>query len=447
MYAGEAEKQLSSLAQMNQQLANEQYNKKMQAMQLYNALTVTGDKRRGSALKDATRSGIMGIGANVVDFLRGDNGNDRLNVTNSFTQGQDGSGTQAKAPTGKPLIEAVKQFGGFDASQGERLAELEKIYGGKTPDYYKQLEKIGLGVTGMELMDKGSDTPENIAYNDKVTRDKMKAIVNPMFKDQAKDYKVLQADQAVLDKDVAKQNKQIEAQNLKAQKEFELQERKDPIGGFINYAKEKGLEIPTEFVGSKDDQRKQNYDLHNSQIEYFLSKGRRDLARKAESEWIQNEMNIDKSWGDDGKRNYSSLWNTNGPAGDKMIDIGMSAKWSSDGSFMPASNVSVPKRVWDKGKTAVIKYLNEQGSSQGDVSKIADANFTKPVSGSSEITPATVEFDKGEENKLWANAKETPTGAKVISRNGAVLIKMPDGTTEKATNAQAIKFKEMGILE
>jgi len=296
MYAGEAERQLSALAHTNQALANEQYNRKMQALQQAEFFTKIGDERRGGAIKDATRSGIVGMGANFIDALQGNNGN--------------------------PNVQTTSQLSGVQIPVQENIV------------------------------------------TDKQSR-----------------------------------------ADLKSKKEYERKVQKDPALGFINYAKDKGIVIPTEFTGDKAEQRKQNYDLHNAQIEYFMSNGMRDKARKAENEWIQNEINIDKSWGDKGEGNYKSLWNTSGPAGEKYEDIGIEAQYAENGAFMPAKNYRVPSRIIKKGRPAITKYINEQeGSLANGGSPIRNLNVVKAVSGTSELTPAQLEFNKGIENKAWANA-------------------------------------------
>lgn len=118
--------------------------------------------------------------------------------------------------------------GDVEAEQGGILAEIKANYTdprtGKlnVADYNKQLETLGLGITGMTLMSKGSDTPANIAYNDKVTRKKLSSMVDPVFKTQRQAYKLLQGDQAVLDKETDKYNAPI----IKANKEAEAYNRK-----------------------------------------------------------------------------------------------------------------------------------------------------------------------------------------------------------------------------
>lgn len=437
MYAGEGEKQISALAQANQQFANEQLNKKMQALNLYNAMTATGDERRGSALKDATRSGIIGLGANVMDFIRGDNGNDRLKITNSLGMPQAGSVQGSKAPVGNPLIDAIskREYGGTDAVQGELL---NRLLDTKSPDYnpdqYRfMVAQDQMGTGGVKGLMKG-DINQTL-YNEQNNKMKEQMQKSDYYKDV----------NAGIDKDVAKQNKQIEAQNLKAQKEFEAQERRDPVGGFMNYAKEKGLEIPTEFKGSKDEQRKQNYDLHNAQIEYFLSKGRRDLARKAESEWIQNEMNIDKSWGDDGKKNYSSLWNTSGPAKEATETIGIAGNYGDNPTRMPASNYTVPKNIIAQGKSAILSYINKQEKMKAGENYVplTDAQITKAVTGDSKISAESVEYNKGVEDKLFAQAKterdDKLGDIKVVNMGGVLKYRKVDPETGQVISA--------GILE
>jgi hypothetical protein len=148
-------------------------------------------------------------------------------------------------------------YGGVDATQGGLLAEMRANYTDPTTgklnakDYNRQLETLGLGITGMNLMDKGSDTPENVAYNNKVTRSKLSAMLDPVFNNQRQAYKDLQADQKYSDQQTANLNAPI----IKANGDIESYNKNADAANRFNaqYKKSYTGNAPEQLQGVIDD--------------------------------------------------------------------------------------------------------------------------------------------------------------------------------------------------
>ncbi len=463
MYAGQQESQIQALASANQQLANELYNKKMEALARAQFFTKIGDsEERGRAIKDATRSGLSGVVKNAWDFLGGNSGNPNVETTSSY-----GSEFQQNepAPTGNPKIDAVMGINSYDLAkskvlQTKGLDDMQKAFMIADAESRKT---TGKPLDPVEFKKMYSDS---ISYNPNVTKDANFGDLNlgdatdnsayrNTMKDKVAQESALIGDQKVIDaenKDIALKNDKIERENKKAQAEYEAKVKKNPEMGLRQYFTEIGLSVPSEFTGDKANMRKQNYDLHNAQIEYFMGIGRKDLAKKAEREWIQNEMNIDKSWGDDGGGSYKSLWNTDGPKGEAYEEVGIAIQYDKDGDKQPATNYRVPKSVL-KSKSATLKWILDQENA-GRKEKglplvtMTDIQITKPVTGEGSFTENLELYNKGVERKALALAKTDASGNKYITRNGV--------TTKYTTNGEAIavndpedikKLKTAGFIE
>jgi hypothetical protein len=419
------------------------------------------------------------MGANFIDALTGNNGNRGVQATNSQLRGR-----QMQAPTGNPLIDAVQghdkatlqQTGllkeaGKNGSNMQEFMIADKEYRARTgkpltvqmfndmyhdkeqetptgsrQETYNRFMKMGMDGMSVEDMEKtGAFEQEADKYGSIDNSDIRSGLKNRVNEELA-----IASDQKNIDKEnagITKQNKKIESENLKAQKEYERKVQKDPIGGFLNYAKEIGLEIPTEFVGDKAEQRKQNYDLHNAQIEYFMANKMYDKARKAENEWIQNEINIDKSWGDKGDGNYKSAWNTSGPAKEKMVDFSYQGEYEEGGNLDQARNDRVPESVYNQGPAAIAKYMNERNKKQGASAMLTNVYVADKIKGQTGITPASEKVNSDRMNQRWAVANQTAEGTKYIMDAGIVRMKKSDGTEQVIKDKNVItKLKNAGII-
>lgn len=115
------------------------------------------------------------------------------------------------------LQDSPELYGGASAAQGGKLAELEKLYGGKTKDYYNQLNLMGLQAGGVD-----PNAALKVATGKSMSPEYsgIAAMNFPDVKNQLAAYKSLQADQKLQDKEIAaanapllKSNKEAEAWN------------------------------------------------------------------------------------------------------------------------------------------------------------------------------------------------------------------------------------------
>jgi len=340
-----------------------------------------------------------------------------------------------QSPTGKPLLDAIKGFSKTDVAQSNKFNkqdDINKAYMVANMEHQKATGQM------LDPMDFKKMYQDRISLNPNVAKDATlgedlnlgsvdydSSNYRKDLQDKSNQISSMAGDQKVIDaenKTIASDNKKIEAENLKAQKEYERKVQKDPIGGFLNYAKEKGIVIPTEFTGDKAEQRKQNYDLHNAQIEYFMDNKMYNKARKAENEWIQNEINIDKSWGDKGDGNYKSLWNTSGPSKEKTQNVGVAITYTEGGDRQPATNYDIPVSKL-KSRSETVKYILEQenkGRKEAGLPlmTINDIQITKPVTGDGSLTEDLEYYNDGVDKYAMAN------GTTIVGEDGNEIVKM-----------------------
>ena len=112
------------------------------------------------------------------------------------------------------LQESPELYGGVNATQGKILAEMEKLYGGKTPQYYNQLQVMGLEAGGID-----PNKALTVALNKSLSPEYsgIAAMNYPNVKAQTEAYKALQADQKLQDKEIAAKNAPLIKANAQAE--------------------------------------------------------------------------------------------------------------------------------------------------------------------------------------------------------------------------------------
>lgn len=112
------------------------------------------------------------------------------------------------------LQESPELYGGVNATQGKILAEMEKLYGGKTPQYYNQLQVMGLEAGGID-----PNKALTVALNKSLSPEYsgIAAMNYPNVKAQLAEYKALQADQKLQDKEIAAKNAPLIKANAQAE--------------------------------------------------------------------------------------------------------------------------------------------------------------------------------------------------------------------------------------
>jgi len=231
---------------------------------------------------------------------------------------------------------------------------------------------------------------------------------------------------------ITSKNRNIEAENKKSQMEYERKIQKDPVGAYMRDAESRGVIIPEKLEGSKSDMRKQNYNFHNDQIEYYMRNKMYAQARKAENEWIQNEINIDGTWNDDDKGNYKSLWNTSGPSKEKTQTVGVAITYTAGGDKQPATNYDIPVSKL-KSRVEIAKYILEQenkGRKEAGLPlmTINDIQITKPVTGEGAYTENLQYYNDGIDKQALAN------GTTIVGKDGSEVVRMVRNDKEVFVN-------------
>jgi len=433
MYAGEAERQLSALAQTNAALASEQYNRKMADLAEAKFLTDIDDKRRESSIRNSQRSGIIGMGKNILDALRGDKAEAQISFTTSQQKGQ-----PTQAPTGKPLLDAVRGYNSADIfKQANNTSAKTGV--DSTTNEYMIADKMWRNSHNGEPLSLETFKQMN---SDKETNKYLSSEVNKEMLNES--------DRAIVDAEnetIQSKNRNIEAENKRAQMEYERKIQKDPVGAYMRDAESRGVIIPEKLEGSKSDMRKQNYNFHNDQIEYYMRNKMYAQARKAEREWIQNEINIDGTWNDDDKGNYKSPWDTSGPSKEKMIHFSYQGEFDVGGKLDQARNDVVPESVYNQGPAAIAKYMNERNKKQGATAMLTNVYIADKIKGQQGISPESEKVNSDRINQKWAIANQTTEGTKYITDAGMVRMRKSDGTESIIKDKNVItKLKKMGMI-
>lgn len=176
-------------------------------------------------------------------------------------------------------LQAKQQvYGGVDAAQGGILAQLQQVYGGKTPDYYNQLKVMGLQAAGADPQSALSAALDT----NKIVNNDIRSNIDPVFNAQLQDYKNLQSDQAYSDKQTDKANAPIiQANNAANAYNQKAQAYNDNRPQYHDT-----------YDGDMVDQRQQLMDDTNNAIHDALQRGDQQAALSAYNKYRVTDASI-----------------------------------------------------------------------------------------------------------------------------------------------------------
>ena len=183
----------------------------------------------------------------------------------------------------------------------------------------------------------------------------------------------------------------IRNQYLKTEKEFkELagqasnKELKDEVD-LRQHMKKRGIDKIKEFTGPHSNMRNQNKKYHKDLVDFYVKRKDWDKAQEVQDAYVQNEMNLDKHWGDKGRKNYDSLFQRPSRGGTGKQDY-MTVQINGEDK-----NISIPERLRNNPRAIRSHLANLHGEAwarqydealkNGTVQYMSGAKDTNPLTG------------------------------------------------------------------
>lgn len=414
MYLSNQVSQLNSANNFLQQQANEDYNKKMQALQALQLAIKTGkEDQRDLWQKRMDRSGLIGMLGDIKDALGGGK-RQKLNPSTltipGGTGGQGESGTPViamkdavmgnkgaieqaqrnllldkklndkqqaymladkahRAKTGQPL--SIKEFNEKYENQVTKDSELvdnSKIredYVGKAGDIFKNSslnesmsdkQKAYFIANKEHYAKTGQPLPIdqfNLMYEDQKTKPEVtdNAENRVDFLKQVQAEKDIQGDQQALLKEQAG----IDKYNKEAAaKNASAQTSEDP---FVSHMKQSGNLVKS-FEGNWGDMSSQNLAMFREAYNYWIDRDPRK-ARQILGEYKLNQQQINKYWNEDGNAGMAFDAFKAQKGGEKMYEVDVSVLQKGGDQMLPQGKMLIPASIYADRKKA-LAYMKKQ---------------------------------------------------------------------------------------
>jgi len=152
----------------------------------------------------------------------------------------------------------------------------------------------------------------------------------------------------------------------KARKELEAfqkvtpsKEERDEIG-LAEHLKKHKIDGKTDFSGSHSNMNNENLKYHKALVDFYVKNKNWDKAQEIQQSYERNQQNIDKHWGDQGTKEYQSLFSRPKGAG--------AGKPKPFGLVMPEGEVTfnLPESQWDNPNAIYAALVKHKGKAVAD---------------------------------------------------------------------------------
>ena len=272
LFRGTIENQIGTLNQVNEQIARQKAMEQEIAMKKYLlGKEFDDDRLTGQATGTMLNTGLIpGMFSGIKDLVRG---YERHNPSVDAELSAD------LFPKGEGLTEEQRQH-------NERIKRLRSM---SNTDRVKQAAfKTYKEVYGEDISEQNMEElfKKDYYYSNGVM--KKRKDLNDSIRD-------------VYDKN----ERQLKQDSIDARK-AEIFEDED--AELRQHVKKRGIDKLKKFTGSHSNMRNQNMKYHKDLIDFYVKRKNWDKAQKVQDAYVLNEKNIDKYWGDKGRKNYDSLF-------------------------------------------------------------------------------------------------------------------------------------------
>ena len=156
-------------------------------------------------------------------------------------------------------------------------------------------------------------------------------------------------------------------------------------GALRQHMKKRGIDKLKEFTGSHSNMRNQNKKYHKDLIDFYVKRKDWDKAQEVQDAYVQNEMNIDKHWGDKGRKQYESLFQRPSIGGTGKQDyMTVQINGEDKNISIPVSLRNNPRAIRSHlanlhGETWARQY--DEALKNGTVQYMSGAKDTNPLTG------------------------------------------------------------------
>lgn len=406
MYAGVANQSLKTLSDSNQQLATEQYNKKIAAMQLLQQAIDTDDPElRRYAQESSTRSGLIGRLADIKGLFTPTND---LIKTNASIQSAGGA----------PIVNPNLQQGNYNSTQGDTLRKLKENYMYTDEKGQRKFDKVGyenqlhmLKIDTSGINEGATQETLNDPKFDIQAHKKVDKVYDPLMEEQIKESENLQN---INDKEQSRTDAINKKNNM-----------------YINRLKDKGV-YHEEFKGNIQEMSGQNRSMFKELYKQAIESKDYDKIAEIRDEYAENQRGINQYWKNDSKIDVSMFKDPRGGKAkqeDRQVQLkyiemidGKPVDPNAIPTLQPEKGLRFSKEAIDGGEITMLEEYNKKnarnrkkGQVYYEAVEIADNTKTNRDMGVAEKQARQV--DSVKQQDIIAKGKDKPfvDGVKVVT--------------------------------